>query len=450
MKRMLWVGVVFAGFSVQSHALDLIEVYALAEQRDPSLQAQRYALQADQSNLGIAQGALLPTVTLAGKITRNHQQQSNNIDRLPDNFSRAFMNDTSTTRQASVTARQPLFRMDAWQGYKQVKTGLLLSEVNFQLQQQQHILDVTEAYLNVLRQQALTTSAAQEEQALEAQLNMMRAKLQQGLVARADVTEAQAQYDNAHANRLAGAVQTELAREQLAQYIGNFNAPLADLSADFAASPVQPNNLQMWLDAAQQHNLQLQQAHLQQQYSQDQHRVEQAARYPQLDAFATYAYTKQNPETIISSNGASDQVGVELSWLLFNGGRTHASIAKSDVNMQKARAEVDVAQRNTQVSVKKAFLQLQNDQNQLQARKSALDSAQLVSRATSASYNEGLKSMVDVLLAQRNAFAARQQYVSSQYDYLLHVLQLKAAAGQFNKDSLQQLNTWLTKPKNLN
>lgn len=427
-------------------ALDLLEAYSRAVQYDPELLAQRYAYEADQLNLGIAQGALLPTVTLNGKISRNHQpQQSNTISGLPASFSNAFVNDTTTTRQASVTARQPLFRMDAIQGYKQVKTSVSIGELNFRLQQQQHLLKVTEAYLNVLRQQALSRAAQQEQQTLEAQLNMMQGKLKQGLVARSDVSEAQAQFDNARANHLAAEVQLQLAQEQLAQYIGPFNEHLADVdSSNFNASAIQPNNLAVWLDVAQQQNLQLQLARLQQRYSQDQHRVEQAARYPQLDAFASYAYSQQSPETVISSNGRSDQVGLELSWTLFNGGRTQGSIAKARRNMDKASADVDTATRNTQIAVKKAFLQLQNDQNQLQARKSALASAQLVAQTSVASYREGLKSMVDVLLAQRNAYAAQQDYVNTQYDYLLHVLQLKAAAGQLNLDSLKDLNSWLT------
>ena len=433
--------------STPCFALDLLEAYNRAAQNDPALQAQRYAFEADQLNLGIAQGALLPTVTLGGKITRNHQNlsQNNNMSGLPAGFSSAFVNDTTTTRQASITARQPLFRMDAIQGYKQVKSSVMLSEVNFRLAQQQHLLKVSEAYFNVLRQQALTRAAQQEQQTLETQLNIMQAKLKQGLVARSDVTEAQAQFDNARANRLAGEVQLQLAQEQLAQYIGAFNEPLADVDGKhFTANPVQPNNLNFWLEMAQQNNLALQQARLQERYSQDQHRVEQAARYPQLDAFASYAYSQQTPETIIAANGASDQVGLELSWTLFNGGRTQASIAKAQRNMSKASADVDSAARDAQIAVKKAFLQLQNDQNQLQARKSALDSAQLVARASAASYREGLKSMVDVLLAQRNAYAAEQDYVNSQYDYLLHVLQLKAAAGQLNLMSLKDLNSWLS------
>ena len=41
--------------------------------------------------------------------------------------------------------------------------------------------------------------------------------------------------------------------------------------------------------------------------------------------------------------------------------------------------------------------------------------------------------MVDVLLAQRNAFSAKQDYLNAQYDYLLNVLRLKAAVGQLGE-----------------
>ncbi|MDW7545193.1 TolC family protein, partial [Klebsiella pneumoniae] len=118
---------------------------------------------------------------------------------------------TSTTKQATLSARQPLFRMDAWEGYKQVKTSVALSEVTLRLQKQDHVLNVAEAYFNVLRQQALTAAYLQEEKALLEQLNMMNAKLKEGLVAHSDVSEANAQYQNARANRIATNVQLLLA-----------------------------------------------------------------------------------------------------------------------------------------------------------------------------------------------------------------------------------------------
>ncbi len=72
-----------------------------------------------------------------------------------------------------------------------------------------------------------------------------------------------------------------------------------------------------------------------------------------------------------------------------------------------------------------------------------MQSSELVSRASRAQYNEGLKTIVDVLLAQRNAFSARQDYVNAQYDHLINILRLKAAAGQLNEQDLQEMNSWL-------
>ncbi|WP_413540699.1 hypothetical protein [Acinetobacter sp. HA] len=51
--------------------------------------------------------------------------------------------------------------------------------------------------------------------------------------------------------------------------------------------------------------------------------------------------------------------------------------------------------------------------------------------------------MVDVLLAQRNAFSAKTDYLNAKYDYLIHVLQLQASVGQLNEQQLAEMNAWL-------
>ena len=75
-----------------------------------------------------------------------------------------------------------------------------------------------------------------------------------------------------------------------------------------------------------------------------------------------------------------------------------------------------------------------------------MDSSAIVSKASQAQYQEGLKTMVDVLLAQRNAFSAKQDYLNSKYDYLLHVLQLKASVGRLGDKDLAEMNAWLVRP----
>ena len=416
-------------------ALDLQEAYARAQQNDPNWQANVLPYQSDQLNLGIASGNLLPTVTLSGNVTRKNQSTDPQFASLTTS--------STTTRQVAVTARQPLFRWDAWQGYKQVKTSVELSEVNLRLQKQQHILQVAEAYFNVLRQQSLTTAYLQEEQALSEQLRMMNAKLKEGLVALSEVSEANAQYQSAQANRISTQVQLVLAQEQLAQLIGPYQENLAVLRYDFQFQKPVPSDMQSWTELAQSQNLNILQARLQKRYAEDAKRVEQAERYPQVEAVGTYGYLKQSPETFMSSNGDFDQIGVEVNWNLFSGGRTQKSIRQAGVNVKKSEAQLDAAIRKANTDVKQSFMQVETDQAKLNARKAAMDSSEIVSQASRAQYQEGLKTMVDVLLAQRNAFSAKTDYLNAKYDYLLHVLQLQASVGQLTEKELAELNAWL-------
>ena len=419
-------------------ALDLVNAYERAKQSDPSWQASQLQYEADQLNLGIANGNLLPTITLAGNVARKNQ----NVNQSASNI--GFSLPLSTTnKQITLTARQPLFRWDAWEGLKQVKTSIDLSEINLRIQQQNHILQVADAYFNVLRQQALTVANLQEEQALSEQLKVMNAKLNEGLIAKSDVSEANAQYQNARANRMSTHVQLVLAQEQLQQLIGLYRENLAVLREDFQFQKPVPNNMQDWENLAMSQNLGILQAKIQRRYAEDGKRVEQAALYPQIEAVGTYGYSKQSPESIMSQDGQFDQVGIEMNWNAYNGGRTQKSIKQATINVKKTEAQVEAATRKATSDVKKSFLQLESDEAKLQARKAAMDSAAIVSKASQAQYQEGLKTMVDVLLAQRNAFSAKQDYLNSKYDYLLHVLQLKASVGRLTDQDIAEMNTWL-------
>lgn len=442
LKKTLFATSLFI-LSPMSFALNLIEAYERAKTTDPNWQANLYQYQADQLNLGLAIGNLLPTVTISGSVARKNQDVGKSSGPNVGFNSADLIAETSTTKQIAITARQPLFRLDAWQGYKQVKTSVQLSEVTLKLQKQQHILNVAETYFNVLRQQALTLTIAQEEKALLEQLNMMNAKLREGLVAKSDVSEANAQYENARANRIATGVQLILAQEQLAQLIGPYNDKLAVLRDDFQYQKPIPNSLSDWNKLAQSQNLDILQAKIQQQYANDQRRVEQAALYPQIDAVATYGQNQQSPKTLVSGDGQFDQVGVEMNWNIYTGGRTQKSIQKATVNVKKSDSQLDAAIRKANTDVKKSFLQVETDQASIQARKAAMESSALVAQASKAQYDEGLKNMVDVLLAQRNSFSTQQEFVNAQYDYVLNVLRLKASVGQLDEVELERMNAWL-------
>ena len=427
-------------------ALDLIEAYERAKATDPSWQANVLQYEADQLNLGIVKGNLLPIVTISGNVTYKNQELSDaTVPGIPQINSDTLTSSSSTTQQVMVSARQPIFRWDVWEKLKQGKTSLNLSEITLKLQKQEHILTVAESYFNVLRQQSLTVAYLQEEKALLEQLNMMSAKLREGLVSKSDVSEANAQYQSVKANRIATHVQLILAQEQLSQIIGPYRENLAVLRDDFKFQKPIPEDLQAWLDLAQSQNLSIQQARIQYKYAEDGLRVEKAARYPKIEAVGSYGLLTQSPESVGSPNGQFDQVGIEMNWNVYNGGITKKNIKKAKVNLSKADALLDAALRKANTDVKKAYLQVETDQTKLEARKAALESSMSVSKSAQAQYDEGLKTMVDVLLAQRNTFSSKQDYLNSKYDYLVNVLRLKASVGQLTEIDINEMNAWLIK-----
>ena len=433
------------GTSSHLWALDLTEAYQRALNYDASWQANQTRYQIEQQNLGIAKGAILPTLSVNASLYKQFQDVDNASQMsLGGGQQISFINDETTGRQVAVSLRQPLFRIDVWEKYKQVKISTDLAEINLDLQKQNLLLEVAQAYFNVLRQDSLLVLNQQEEKALLAQYTMMQAKLKQGFVARMEVSEAHAQYQSAVAKRVATDIQQKLAKEKLEQMIGQFPDQLAGLTHNFKAESPYPTQLEEWVSLTESRNLEINQKRAAYRVAQQQIKIDQTDYYPQLEAVATSAWSKQSPQNVISTDGRNDKIALELNWTPYSGTRSKI-IEKSRISATAAQQDIDVTTRKVRTDVKSAYLQVANSNSQLSAYKIAMDSAQLVSDASQASYKEGLKTMVDVLLAQRSAFAAKQDYIHAQYDYLLNVLQLKAVSGKLDESDLDELNTWLVR-----
>ena len=422
-------------------SMDLVQTYQLAQQQDPDWQATFDQYLADQQQEKLVRGALLPVVGLSASIKRNRfdpdEPQNNQF------MGQSISASSSTTKQAGVSLRQPLFRMDLWQQYNQAKVASNLNDSRYLSSQQTFTLKVAEAYFDVLRAQSLIKTLDAEEKALQRQMIMMQARLKEGVVARTDVSETVAQYQNAVANRIAGENQIINAQENLAVILGQSIPPLAPLANDFDAAPPVPNEVESWVALAREKSPQLAQARFQYQIAEENRKIQQSGYYPQLDLVAQTGWNKQTPTTLFNNNGQNSTVGLELNLPLYRGGRTKTAVTQAAYQASAARNQVDLAERQVSAAVRSAFINLNTDRARIKARRNAMQSSDLVAQASQASYDLGLRTIVDVLLAQRNAFAAQQDYMNARYDYVINVLRLKQAAGQLDEQALAEINQWL-------
>ena len=63
--------------------------------------------------------------------------------------------------------------------------------------------------------------------------------------------------------------------------------------------------------------------------------------------------------------------------------------------------------------------------------------------ATEAGYEVGTRTIVDVLLTQRNFFEADRDYAIARYRYILNLLLLEDAVGTLNEEDVRRVNGWL-------
>ena len=123
-------------WSVATPAFDLQDAWDAALGYDASHSAAAYQRLAAQENIPQARAALLPQVSLNGSYQRNFPIEPDS----PDNNSYGY----------NVQATQTLFDAGKFADYKQGKLAAKLADAQFDLSEQQLLLNVSQAYFDVL------------------------------------------------------------------------------------------------------------------------------------------------------------------------------------------------------------------------------------------------------------------------------------------------------------
>lgn len=433
MRFLLSALVASIGLSSNCFALDLAQAYEQALKNDPQWSAITNQYLAEKEKENLSYGALLPTVGFSGAINRNKVS--------PDTGA----NYSYTGTQLALQARQGLYRPDLWTSYSKAQSLSSVNEANYRQQQQEQILRVSEAYFNVLRAEETLASAKAEEAALKRQLEQSQKRFEVGLIAKTDVLEAQAQLDGSIAARISQEVGLASALEVLAGIIGNNANTLSKLRADFVITPPQPNNAEEWVKLAQDKNPQLAAARFNQTAAEQAVKEQQAGYRPTIDAVASISDRDNGTGNAASfNNGRSMSAGIEMQWPLYTGGRTKSAIKQASYGRDAAREQVTSVQRQLTTQTRTAFLNVSADSYRVAARQQAVKSAEAALAATKAGYDVGTRNIVDVLLAERNVYAAKRDYANSRYDYVINTVKLRAASGQLGEIDIKELNGWLT------
>ena len=140
----------------------------------------------------------------------------------------------------------------------------------------------------------------------------------------------------------------------------------------------------------------------------------------------------------------SDTIGVEINIPIFSGGFTSSKIREAELLKEKSIQEAEALKRQVELQVREAYLNLQTNLSAIDAYQQALKSSELQLKSTQVGFREGLRNSVEVLNAQQMLFSAKYDLLSSRYNYLKNLLNLKHTVGTLSIKDLEEINKYLT------
>ena len=107
---------------------------------------------------------------------------------------------------------------------------------------------------------------------------------------------------------------------------------------------------------------------------------------------------------------------------------------------------MEATRRGLERNTRAAYQGLVAGISSVEARRSALESAQAAYDASLVGLEVGTRTVIDVLINQQNLFNAKQAYSQAKYNFLQSRLVLEQSAGTLNVDDLADVNRMLTVP----
>jgi outer membrane protein len=455
-----------------AQAADLLAVYQDALKNDPLIREADALRLATREQRPQAWAALLPTITgsaAKSKETTDGIQQFAQIQPVdpvnnPDGpkalfvFSRTGESEPETD-QWSLDLRQNLFSWANWMALRRASHQVAQAEADYAAEQQNLISRVSQRYFDVLAARDTLEAELAAGDAISRQLEQTEKRFEVGLIAITDVQDSRAARDTSTANIIAAKRALATAEELLREITGQKYATLAKPTVDMPLKSPQPANEDEWVQQSMEQNLALISSRLNADIARDNVRSAFGGHLPTLDLVASKGNFNQDTPQVFPANPAeqfpggavttttdqdSEQYSLQINVPIFSGGLTQSRVRESQYRWIAAKERVVRTSRETERAARDAYLGVMSEISRVNALRQALQSSDTSLKATEAGYEVGTRTAVDVLDARRALVLAQSNFARSRYDYLLNVINLRAAAGSLDDATLSDVNSTLT------
>jgi outer membrane protein TolC len=410
--------------------ITLQQAVLIAYARSPLLASARADVEIATAPVGLAQSALFPAVTGSASTTRAHREGGGTTTTTTTGTGTgttgaATFNPNTTTNSLQVQLQQLIF--DGGRVAAQIRGARATQSASiatYQRQLQTVAFNVATAYYNTLAAQRQTQVALTTVQLDQVQENLVTAQIRAGTAARTDLATAQLPTAQARVAVIRSQANEQVQLATFANTLGldadiavqpKDDVPAVSATAGtLSVTPAFPTPtyqtavtraIALRPDlAAQQQNIVANQENV---------RAARLGNFPNVNANAAYGTTSTDPSGGTFRNAGS--IGFALTIPFYDRGVTKAQTAQAQGQLDRALAQLQVAQQGVQLNVRTALVNLVSAYAALDQTNAELSKAQEVLRATQAQYRAGVTTLPLLLNAQVGLTQALTDEVTSVY-----------------------------------
>ncbi len=419
------------------NAPDLMEVYFQALKYDPVYQKALATRFAQGELLPQQVAALLPQVGITANTGwgRNLTLLAKPPAAVPAGLT------TFNTKAWLVTVTQPIINVTNWFATSQATAVDKQANATLLSASEDLIVRVARAYLDVLHAKDDLKYYIQEREANAKQVAIAKKRYELGIDILTTIYNAQASYDIAIAQVIVAENTLRNSLINLSLLTGLSYSCIAPLKEQLHLSHPVPNDPKLWAVAASEHNWDLIAARYGVVAAREHVKLAFANHYPVVSLVGTYGPNYGQSQGLV--NTVNDTVALQMTMPVFEGGLVLSQTRQAKDQLLGAYADMKNQYLIATTNAQERFNDVVTGIKNIEADHKTVDSSSKSLKSTEDAFRFGTRSIFDVLIAQRQLYAAERQLATDTYAYLLNTILLKQASGTLCVNDLNYLNYYL-------
>ena len=401
----------------QANVVTLKQALVKGYTTNPQLKAAAANLEASNEDGFIAFSGFLPTVTASGSM--GIQKSEVGVNEVEDD-----------TKQYSISVEQPLFRGGATLfAMDRAKNQIEASRQRYKSTEQEIMLNVVRAYMNLVRDRGIYKLSILNERALQQQLNSTKVRFDLGDFTITDVAQAKSRLALATADKISAEGQLVSAESDFQSVIGSKATTLSKP----ANLPKIPATVRQALDISKQNNPELLASKADYKASDQAVNEAYSSLSPTISAVGSLNHQENN---IFGTDIDTQSVTANVNFPLYQAGTRYSNIRRAKRRAENAKQLSINSQRVVDADVISAWKNVETTSSAIEANKTAVNSSKIALDGAKEEMNLGVRSILDVLDTERDYFNSQIRLLRAETDYVVSIYSLLAEMGILNAENL--------------